>query len=208
MQPVVRHSKPDGCCSVLTPLACAAAAADPSGSTGYFQHPTSGAGAPLSPPNSPAPPPWCPAQSGLPHELDPATLDTIGETTLGAQLESPVLGAHYRVESRADGSKRWVAFSNNANPGGASVTFYEFGGGLELMGCAPAASPATAPWAAALPHTTPLQPQNAREPRFTRLGGARAHQHRTVTPSPTCLPVLQRTARPSAPPPPRWRASA
>jgi carotenoid cleavage dioxygenase-like enzyme len=44
-------------------------------------------------------------ENGLPYELNPWTLDTLGETRLGGQLTSKVLGAHYRVVTQADGSK-------------------------------------------------------------------------------------------------------
>jgi all-trans-8'-apo-beta-carotenal 15,15'-oxygenase len=42
------------------------------------------------------------------------------------QLQSPQLGAHYRIEKRADGSRRWVTFSNNAGASGTKIIFYEF----------------------------------------------------------------------------------
>jgi hypothetical protein len=86
-------------------------------------------------------------QSGLPHELDPATLDTIGESSIAGQLATPVLAAHYRVmpgqqqkqqqqdwqhsssssESAAAG-RTWVGFSFNTGLGDAELKFYEFAG--------------------------------------------------------------------------------
>ncbi len=69
-------------------------------------------------------------QAGLPYQLDPVTLDTLGESTLGGQLAASTLGAHYRVttERQADGStaRRFVGFSVDASFGGATATFYEF----------------------------------------------------------------------------------
>lgn len=65
-------------------------------------------------------------ESGLPHELKPATLDTVGESTVDGQLITPQLGAHYRIEKRPDGSRRWVTFSNNAGASGTKIIFYEF----------------------------------------------------------------------------------
>jgi all-trans-8'-apo-beta-carotenal 15,15'-oxygenase len=66
-------------------------------------------------------------ESGLPHELDPRTLETVGESTVGGQLETPVLAAHYRVVSRPGGGRDWVAFSANTGLGGTELIFYEFG---------------------------------------------------------------------------------
>ncbi|GBF88647.1 hypothetical protein Rsub_01546 [Raphidocelis subcapitata] len=66
-------------------------------------------------------------ESGLPHELDPATLSTLGESTVGGQLETPVLAAHYRVVTDpATGARDWVAFSSNAGLRGTELIFYEF----------------------------------------------------------------------------------
>lgn len=68
-------------------------------------------------------------ESGLPHELDPATLETVGESTVGGQLETPVLAAHYRVVKRPGGGADWVAFSANTGLRGTELVFYEFGDG-------------------------------------------------------------------------------
>ncbi|KAF6256619.1 carotenoid oxygenase [Scenedesmus sp. NREL 46B-D3] len=90
-------------------------------------------------------------ESGLPHELDAATLDTLGESTINGQLATPVLAAHYRVmpgqqqkqqqqqdwRSDSNGSSQnssngaaagrtWVGFSFNAGLGDAELKFYEF----------------------------------------------------------------------------------
>jgi hypothetical protein len=92
-------------------------------------------------------------QSGLPHELDPATLDTIGECSIGGQLATPVLAAHYRVmpgqqqkqqqqqdwnssSSSSNGGaagRTWVGFSFNTGLGDAELKFYEFAGGALLV---------------------------------------------------------------------------
>lgn len=82
-------------------------------------------------------------ESSLPHELDPTTLDTLGESTVGGQLETPVLGAHYRIVTRtppsdtpgdaagqtAGQARDWVAFSANTGLGGTELIFYEFAEG-------------------------------------------------------------------------------
>eukprot|EP00878_Enallax_costatus_P035826 GHUV01040057.1.p1 GENE.GHUV01040057.1~~GHUV01040057.1.p1 ORF type:complete len:367 (+),score=91.51 GHUV01040057.1:124-1101(+) len=93
-------------------------------------------------------------ESGLPHELDPATLDTLGETDLNGQLVTPVLAAHYRVMPRqqqqqqiwevpnssingrgAGGNgagaagRTFVGFSFNTGLGDAELLFYELAGG-------------------------------------------------------------------------------
>lgn len=76
--------------------------------------------------------------SGLPHELDPRTLETYGESTVGGQLETPVLAAHYRVVTRPGDTmngaagdavapqRDWVAFSANTGLSGTELIFYEF----------------------------------------------------------------------------------
>ena len=67
-------------------------------------------------------------ETGKPHELDPVTLYTIGESDLGGALRAEVpLGGHYRVLHTEDGRRRWVAFSVRVRVfSGAEVTFYEF----------------------------------------------------------------------------------
>lgn len=40
--------------------------------------------------------------AGLPHCLDPTTLETIGEETLGGTLQLNVLGAHFRYDPFLD----------------------------------------------------------------------------------------------------------
>jgi len=65
-------------------------------------------------------------ESGLPHELNPTTLETVGESTVGGQLETPVLAAHYRVVLTGQGERDWVAFSANTGLGGTELLFYEF----------------------------------------------------------------------------------
>jgi all-trans-8'-apo-beta-carotenal 15,15'-oxygenase len=68
-------------------------------------------------------------QSGLPHELRPGTLDTLGTSQVNGLLETPVLAAHYRVVREEDGSRTWVAFSSNSGLGGTELIFYEIAGG-------------------------------------------------------------------------------
>lgn len=96
-------------------------------------------------------------QTGLPHQLDPATLNTLGETDLNGQLISSVLAAHYRVmpggrqqqqqqiwevpnsssNGRSSGSngtgdaaagRTLLGFSFNPRMGDAELVFYEFAG--------------------------------------------------------------------------------
>jgi carotenoid cleavage dioxygenase-like enzyme len=86
----------------------------------------------------------CAPQSGLPHELRPHDLETVGESKLGGRLETPVLAAHYRVMTEEDGSKTWVGFSANSGLGGTEMLFYEFAGRSficrvlwKLLACSP-----------------------------------------------------------------------
>ena len=62
-------------------------------------------------------------EGGLPHELDPATMETRGESTLGGVLPAGKgpFAAHYKV---IDG--RLVNFGAAAAGSDADVTFYEF----------------------------------------------------------------------------------
>lgn len=73
-------------------------------------------------------------ESGLPYELDPRTLDTIGPTDLGGAINTKALAAHYKVLSPRAGEsgKRWCTFAMDNGFTGVGVTFYEFaeGGGL------------------------------------------------------------------------------
>ena len=67
-------------------------------------------------------------ESGLPHELHPATLETYGETNLGGSIEGKgPFAAHYRVVTEGDGSRRWVTFGATVGGNDANVAFYEFG---------------------------------------------------------------------------------
>ncbi|PNH08097.1 Apocarotenoid-15,15'-oxygenase [Tetrabaena socialis] len=61
--------------------------------------------------------------------MDPLTLATVGESSMGGALkEGGTFAAHYRVvSSEADGGRRWVSFSSSTGFGGAALTFYEFG---------------------------------------------------------------------------------
>ena len=53
---------------------------------------------------------WALHESGLPYEMDPRSLDTVGESHgPGGTIEgNGPLAAHYRVTTEADGSKRYV----------------------------------------------------------------------------------------------------
>eukprot|EP00879_Flechtneria_rotunda_P000885 GHRR01001012.1.p1 GENE.GHRR01001012.1~~GHRR01001012.1.p1 ORF type:complete len:699 (+),score=220.59 GHRR01001012.1:1081-3177(+) len=50
-------------------------------------------------------------ESGLPYALDPYTLETLGETRLNGVIETAALGAHYRITTQPDGSRRWITFA-------------------------------------------------------------------------------------------------
>lgn len=81
----------------------------------------------LNPSLTPTPASSSSLQGGLPHVLDPRSLDTEGETRLGGALRGSTFGAHYRVEVAEPGcGRRWVGFSTSMGLGGSSVTFYEF----------------------------------------------------------------------------------
>jgi len=46
-------------------------------------------------------------ESGLPHEMNPEDLSTLGETDLDGSIEGKgPFAAHYRIMYEADGSKR------------------------------------------------------------------------------------------------------
>lgn len=66
-------------------------------------------------------------QAGLPHELDPATLHTIGESHMEGALRSGTLAGHYRIMHGEGGARTWVTFSTQVTFAGTRVTFYEFG---------------------------------------------------------------------------------
>ncbi len=48
-------------------------------------------------------------QVGLPYELNPRTLETLGESDLDGQIRQRLAG-HYRVITEPDGSQRLVVF--------------------------------------------------------------------------------------------------
>lgn len=52
-------------------------------------------------------------EADLPHELDPATLHTLGRVSISPATDSmlPIIAAHSRIVSQPDGSRRWVAFA-------------------------------------------------------------------------------------------------
>eukprot|EP00195_Chlamydomonas_chlamydogama_P010574 CAMPEP_0202902346 /NCGR_PEP_ID=MMETSP1392-20130828/16799_1 /ASSEMBLY_ACC=CAM_ASM_000868 /TAXON_ID=225041 /ORGANISM="Chlamydomonas chlamydogama, Strain SAG 11-48b" /LENGTH=605 /DNA_ID=CAMNT_0049589095 /DNA_START=178 /DNA_END=1995 /DNA_ORIENTATION=+ len=64
-------------------------------------------------------------EAGLPHELDPRTLDTLGETNMKGLIGDRLAG-HYRVTREADGSRRWCTFSTNIQFSGNFISFFEF----------------------------------------------------------------------------------
>ena len=57
---------------------------------------------------------WALHESGLPYEMDPRSLDTVGEShgPQGAIEGSGPLAAHYRIMTEADGSKRCAVILN------------------------------------------------------------------------------------------------
>lgn len=57
-----------------------------------------------------------PPQVGLPYELEPGTLNTLGESTMGGQLGQRLAG-HYRVVAGADGRKTLVTFGAQVRGG-------------------------------------------------------------------------------------------
>lgn len=63
-------------------------------------------------------------QVGLPYELNPHTLDTLGESTMGGQLGQRLAG-HYRILRQPDGSERCVVFGTNVTFAGSHLEFYE-----------------------------------------------------------------------------------
>lgn len=52
-------------------------------------------------------------EAGLPHELDPKDLSTVGENSLDGSAKLPMVHAHYRSLQQADGSKRLVSFATD-----------------------------------------------------------------------------------------------
>lgn len=82
-------------------------------------------------------------EAGLPHLMDPRSLDTLRETRMGGQLQGSAFAAHYRIvyedapaaagQARQPGQRqqqqqqrRWVAFGTSVGMAGSNVTFYEF----------------------------------------------------------------------------------
>lgn len=66
-------------------------------------------------------------EGGLPHTLDPTTLQTIvREDTFNGAI-GDTLAAHHRVMQEPDGSTRWVTFGTGSSfTQGTTITFYEF----------------------------------------------------------------------------------
>jgi len=61
---------------------------------------------------------------GRPYELQPHTLDTVGESDLGGQLGQRLAG-HYRLARERDGTHRCVAFGAQVSLAGSHLEFYE-----------------------------------------------------------------------------------
>ena len=74
---------------------------------------------------------WALHESGLPYEMDPRSLDTVGESHgPGGTIEgNGPLAAHYRVTTEADGSKRWVPR--------CLLCFVHCTGSLHVCNCSP-----------------------------------------------------------------------
>ncbi|GFR46495.1 hypothetical protein Agub_g8073 [Astrephomene gubernaculifera] len=97
-------------------------------------------------------------EAGLPHLMDPATLDTLRESRMGGQIRTDTFAAHYRVvheqqqqqpaaaagpagdgpmgqstSSFTRSSRRLVAFSNEFSFTGGRAVFYEFDEGGRLL---------------------------------------------------------------------------
>jgi all-trans-8'-apo-beta-carotenal 15,15'-oxygenase len=66
-------------------------------------------------------------EGGLPHELDPVTLETIKESDWDKQIEGNEFAAHYRVTTDAStGERRFVNFGAGVEGTDANIKFYEF----------------------------------------------------------------------------------
>lgn len=67
-------------------------------------------------------------ESGLPHEMDPRDLSTIGESNVDGTIEGKgPFAAHYRIMHQPDGTQRWVTFGSKVSSLDAVVSFYEYG---------------------------------------------------------------------------------
>lgn len=66
---------------------------------------------------------WALWEAGLPHELCPRTLRTLGASDVDGQLETGRLGAHFRVDAQ---SGRCVCFSASVGWRGTQIEFLEF----------------------------------------------------------------------------------
>jgi len=64
-------------------------------------------------------------EGGLPHELDPKTLETVGESTWDGQIDGKEFAAHFRTVDGQSG-KRFVNFGAAVAGLDADITFYEF----------------------------------------------------------------------------------
>lgn len=64
-------------------------------------------------------------EGGLPHELDPVTLETVGETRWNGAIQGGEFAAHFRTVEAPNG-KRFVNFGAGVSGTDAAVTFYEF----------------------------------------------------------------------------------
>lgn len=68
-------------------------------------------------------------EADLPHELDPATLHTLGRVSISPATDTllPIVAAHWRVVRQADGSRRWVAFAAKEAGLDSRLVFQELG---------------------------------------------------------------------------------
>ncbi|CAG9461377.1 unnamed protein product [Pedinophyceae sp. YPF-701] len=65
-------------------------------------------------------------ESGLPHALDPITLDTKGETDLGGAIKEGPFHAHYRIVPEADGRRTFVGVGVVQRGLDGEIVLYEF----------------------------------------------------------------------------------
>lgn len=64
-------------------------------------------------------------EAGKPHELDPRTLETIGESDMDGLLHGPLAG-HYRLyRDKDEQQQRWITFGTDVTFGGLTARFYE-----------------------------------------------------------------------------------
>ncbi len=68
-------------------------------------------------------------EADLPHELDPATLQTIGRVSITPATDNllPIIAAHWRIVRQTDGSRRWVCFAAKEKGLDSRLVFQEVG---------------------------------------------------------------------------------